>query len=112
MMAINLMKRMESSVYSFNLTLERIKELIDSTIDTINRFNHHTGTTLNLTDISNVNEFDDDDQDTDDLFAFGKKVKIDLTDMDYERGARNCKKTPKFWISLPTWCATSRRSMT
>lgn len=84
LMAINLMKRMESSVYSFNLTLERIKGLIDSTIDTINRFNHHTGTTLNLPDISNVNEFDGDDQDTDDLFAFGKKVKIDLADMDYE----------------------------
>ena len=33
--AINLMKRMESSVYSFNLTLKRIKELIESTIDNI-----------------------------------------------------------------------------
>lgn len=33
--AINLMKRMESSVYSFNLTLKRILELIDSTIHTI-----------------------------------------------------------------------------
>ena len=52
LMAINLMKRMESSVYSFNLTLERIKGFIDSTIDTINRFNHHTGTTLNLTDMT------------------------------------------------------------
>lgn len=31
--AINLMKRMESSVYSFNLTLTRIKELIESTIN-------------------------------------------------------------------------------
>ena len=92
MMAINLMKRMESSVYSFNLTLERIKGLIDSTIDTINRFNHHTGTTLNLTDISNVNEFDGDDQDTDDLFAFGKKVKIDLADMDYESWRKELQK--------------------
>lgn len=92
LMAINLMKRMESSVYSFNLTLERIKGLIDSTIDTINRFNHHTGTTLNLPDISNVNEFDGDDQDTDDLFAFGKKVKIDLADMDYESWRKELQK--------------------
>ena len=92
LMAINLMKRMESSVYSFNLTLERIKGLIDSTIDTINRFNHHTGSTLNLTDISNVNEFDGDDQDTDDLFAFGKKVKIDLADMDYESWRKELQK--------------------
>jgi len=92
LMAINLMKRMESSVYSFNLTLERIKGLIDSTIDTINRFNHHTGSTLNLTDISNVNEFDGDDQDTDDLFVFGKKVKIDLADMDYESWRKELQK--------------------
>lgn len=81
--AINLMKRMESSVYSFNLTLTRIKDLINSTIETINHFNKLPGTSLNLTDISNADEFDAEDQDTDDLFSFGKKVKIDLADMDY-----------------------------
>lgn len=82
LMAINLMKRMESSVYSFNLTLERIKGLIDSTIDTINRFNHHTGSTLNLTDISNVNEFDGDDQDMKDLLSrVGEDTEIAHTEM-------------------------------
>lgn len=81
--AINLMKRMESSVYSFNLTLKRIKDLIESTIITIDRFDKHTTVNLELTDISNVDEFDDEDQNTDELFSFGKKVKIDLADMDY-----------------------------
>ncbi len=81
--AINLMKRMESSVYSFNLTLKRIKELIESTIDTIDCFDKHSSLNLDLTDISNVDEFDDEDQNTDDLFSLGKKVKIDLADMDY-----------------------------
>lgn len=81
--AINLMKRMESSVYSFNLTLKRIKELIESTIDTIVRFDKHSSVNLDLTDISNVDEFDEEDQNTDDLFSLGKKVKIDLADMDY-----------------------------
>lgn len=81
--AINLMKRMESSVYSFNLTLKRIKELIESTIDTIDRFDKHSSVNRDLTDISNVDEFDDEDQNTDDLFSLGKKVKIDLADMDY-----------------------------
>lgn len=38
---------------------------------------------LELTDISDINEFDDEDQNTDDLFSFGKKVKISLEDMDY-----------------------------
>ncbi len=81
--AINLMKRMESSVYSFNLTLIRIKDLINSTIETIDRFDKHSGTTLALTDISDMDEFDAEDQNSDDLFSFGKKVKIDLADMDY-----------------------------
>ena len=43
LMAINLMKRMESSVYSFNLTLCRIKELIDTTIDSIDDFEASVG---------------------------------------------------------------------
>lgn len=81
--AINLMKRMESSVYSFNLTLIRIKDLINSTIETIDRFDKHSGTTLDLTDISDMDEFDAEDQNSDDLFSFGKNVKIDLADMDY-----------------------------
>ncbi|MDY5949535.1 MAG: SNF2-related protein, partial [Oscillospiraceae bacterium] len=81
--AINLMKRMESSVYSFNLTLKRIKDLIESTIDTINRFDKHTSVSLDLTDISNVDEFDSEDQNSDELFSLGRKVRIDLADMDY-----------------------------
>ena len=81
--AINLMKRMESSVYSFNLTLKRIKELIENTIRTIDQFDKHTHMDLELTEISDIDEFDDEDQNAEDLFSFGKKVKIDLADMDY-----------------------------
>lgn len=81
--AINLMKRMESSVYSFNLTLKRIKELITNTISTINKFNKHTSSVLNMTDISCVDDFDLEDQNNDELFSFGRKVKIDLADMEW-----------------------------
>lgn len=70
--AINLMKRMESSVYSFNLTLTRIKALIDKTIKAIDDFNKFTDTKLDLTDISDVDEFDDEDQNVDDLFLLVK----------------------------------------
>ena len=52
--AINLMKRMESSVYSFNLTLTRIKELIEQTIHTIDAYDKKTATELSLTDITNM----------------------------------------------------------
>lgn len=81
--AINLMKRMESSVYSFSLTLTRIKDLIESTIDTIDRFDKYSGTSLDLFDISDIDEYDAEDQNSDELFSFGKRVKIDLADMDY-----------------------------
>lgn len=81
--AINLMKRMESSVYSFNLTLTRMKKLIEDTIEVINTFDKHSSKSIELTDFADVEEYDDDDQNTDDLFSFGRKVKIDLTDMDY-----------------------------
>ncbi len=82
--AINLMKRMESSVYSFNLTLKRIKDLIDSTIQTIDTYDRSSAVQLDLTDITDIDEYDSDDQNGDELFTFGRKVKIDLADMDYK----------------------------
>ena len=81
--AINLMKRMESSVYSFNLTLGRILELIRATIMTIDEYDSHSSVKLDMTDISNLEDYDPEDQNGDELFSFGKKVKIDIADMDY-----------------------------
>ena len=82
--AINLMKRMESSVYSFNLTLKRILELIGSTIHSIDNYDRTSTVKLELTDISNIDEFDSEDQNDEELFTFGKKVKIEIGDMDYK----------------------------
>ena len=81
--AINLMKRMESSVYSFSLTLSRIKDLIERTIHTIDQFDKNIETNLDLTDISDIDTFDEEDQNSEDLFVFGKKIKINLADMEY-----------------------------
>ncbi len=83
LMSINLMKRMESSVYSFNLTLKRIKILIEETINSIDQYNKQSGLSLNMTDYSNLDELDDDDLNSTDMFSIGKKIKIDLADMDY-----------------------------
>ena len=84
LMAINLMKRMESSVSSFNLTLIRIKDLINSTIKTIDSFEKLSSETVELTDISQYDEFDGEDQNDERLFSFGRKVRIELSDMDYK----------------------------
>lgn len=81
LMSINLLKRLESSVFSFNLTLSRIRELITKTIDAINRFEKYGISDLDMYEASD-HDFDMDDGNTD-FFTVGKKVKIDLTDMDY-----------------------------
>ena len=90
--AINLMKRMESSVFSFNLTLQRIKGLIENTINTIDTFDESEIVKLDLTDLTNIDEYDDDDLNNEDLFSIGKKVKIDLADMDYRSWKDELKK--------------------
>ncbi len=101
LMAINLMKRMESSVYSFNLTLTRIKDQIEHTIQTINDYDKMASTEVSLTDLSHIDEFDGEDQ-NDDLFSFGRKVKIALGDMDYESWRRSLEKD-KYTLDLLTF---------
>ena len=81
LMSINLLKRLESSVFSFNLTLNRIRALITKTIDAINRFEKYGISDLDMYEASD-HDFDMDDGNTD-FFTVGKKVKIDLADMDY-----------------------------
>jgi SNF2 family DNA or RNA helicase len=83
LMSINLLKRLESSVFSFGLTLIRIKELIDKTINEIDNFEQNGNSIITLVEISEDSDFDYDDQNTD-FFSVGKKVKIDLADMDYK----------------------------
>lgn len=84
LMSINLLKRMESSIHSFLLTVKRILDYMSKTAQIIDRFsNTHIG---NIEDVYNLTEeeeeFDYDDQNTD-FFHVGKRVKIDLQDMDY-----------------------------
>ena len=80
LMNINLLKRMESSVHSFKLTVKRIYELISGTVNLID--NYKPGDLINVRDVTNLSEFDEDDQNID-LLSVGKKFKIDLRDMDY-----------------------------
>lgn len=90
LMSINLLKRLESSVYAFRLTIDRIKTLIDSTIETIDRY-QSGDCILELIEITDSDDFDYDDQNTD-YFTVGKKVRIDLADMDYVSWKRELEK--------------------
>lgn len=82
LMSINLLKRLESSVNSFQLTLKRIKNLIESTIDDIDNYERYGTAKIDMYEVSD-SEFDIDDGNTE-YFTVGKKVKIELADMDYK----------------------------
>lgn len=83
LMSINLLKRMESSVHSFRMTVKRISNYIFDTVKMIEDYERGTlsGTVREMRDISNV-DFDLDDQNMD-VFNVGKKFRIDLRDMDF-----------------------------
>lgn len=83
LMSVNLLKRLESSVHSFRLTLSRMKNLIDTTIDSINRFEKHGRSKIDTYQIDTDNDLDAEDSNTE-FFTVGKKVQIDLADMDYK----------------------------
>ena len=82
LMSINLLKRLESSVYSFHLTLTRILDLITGTIKAIDDFEKYGRTDIDMIEVSE-DDFDMEDGSTD-YFTVGKKVKINLADMDYK----------------------------
>ena len=82
LMSVNLLKRLESSVASFRLTLDRIRTLIVKTIEAIDNYEKCGKADIDMYE-ADTSDFDMEDQNTD-YFTVGKKVKIDLADMDYK----------------------------
>lgn len=87
LMAINLLKRLESSVNSFRLTLTRIRVFINDSITAIDKFQESGADTINVTDFSE--DFDTEDNENDPFV--GRKSKINLRDMDYVSWRRDLK---------------------
>ena len=83
LMSINLMKRLESSVESFRLTVGRVKQLIDSTIAEIDAYTSGGYSVIDGRELTGDADFDDDDRNTE-YFAAEHSIKIDLGDMDYK----------------------------
>jgi len=82
-MSINLLKRLESSVESFRLTVGRVKQLIDETIAEINAYATGGGSVIDGRELSGDTDFDDDDRNTE-YFAAEHSIQVDLADMDYK----------------------------
>ncbi|RNB53516.1 ATP-dependent helicase [Brevibacillus gelatini] len=84
LMRINLLKRLESSVESFRLTLSKILFKIDQTLQQIEGFERNGKSyTVGYTEIEKA-DLDDDDW-LDDEFSIGDTIKINLSDMDILR---------------------------
>jgi superfamily II DNA or RNA helicase len=88
LMTVNLLKRLESSVEAFRLTVSRIEESVDRTL---RRLDSHAGALTDLSaDLTGL-DFDIDDEDDSNIEAisFGEKIKIDLDDLDVESWQRD-----------------------
>lgn len=84
LMRINLLKRLESSVESFRMTLSKILFKIDQTLQQIEGFERNGKSyTVGYTEIERA-DLDDDDW-LDDEFSIGDTIKINLSDMDILR---------------------------
>ncbi len=82
LMSISLLKRLESSVHSFRITLNKVLFRVDAAIEAIDRFERtKQNAVLKTTGI----DFDevDPDADGDETFSVKKDLEIDLRDMDY-----------------------------
>lgn len=76
LMRVNLLKRLESSIYSFKLTVEKLITIIDENLRLID--NHQSGTyDLDL----GINDIDIDDIELEDLLV-GGKTKVLIQDLD------------------------------
>lgn len=84
LMTTNLLKRLESSVAAFRLTLTALKGNITRTLEAIETFESN-GMAGQVSDyLDKVSGFDSDDEDLGGLdeFTVGKKIQISLADMD------------------------------
>ena len=75
LMRINILKRMESSIYSFAITVSKILKNIDLTLEKLNNFE-------DIEENFNIEELDIDDTRLDSVLIGSKKVKVHLQDID------------------------------
>lgn len=85
LMTVNLLKRLESSVEAFRITLGKLGHFCESTLEKIETFKR-TGGSSRVVDITgafeNTEPDDDDDYPDPESASIGGKVQIDLADMD------------------------------
>jgi len=84
LMTTNLLKRLESSVEAFRLTLGALAGNVSRTLDAIEDFQRNGGATIVSDYTADLEEVEEEDEDLTgfDEFTVGKKIQISLADMD------------------------------
>lgn len=83
LMAMNLLKRLESSVEAFRMTVGRVKENVEDKIGIVDEFEKNGASTRTFTPDVDASAFDPEDDDSYDLGL--KKSAVDLRDIDWRR---------------------------
>lgn len=88
LMTVNLLKRLESSVEAFRLTVGKIEGAVDKTLG---RLETRAGAMSELdVDFANLDlDVDDEDDANVEALSFGEKIRIDLEDVDVESWQRD-----------------------
>ena len=87
---VNLLKRLESSVVSFRITLGKLNTNISLTLKSIDTFKKGGKSEIEAVNIEDTDEFDEE-QNIDEFFI-GTKIRINLADMDIISWERELKK--------------------
>lgn len=100
LMRVNLLKRLESSIEAFRITLTKLNSNLEKTLEAIDNFNKKGSGEIKGVDLSNFKEGDIEDEDFDIGFNIGTKIKIDLADMDVLSWERELKADNKIISEL------------
>lgn len=84
LMTVNLLKRLESSIHAFRLTLGSLAENIRKTLDVVDSYRSGAGSGIVVDYADDIDALEAEDDELEGLGAFrvGGKIRIELSDMD------------------------------
>ena len=97
LMRINILKRLESSVYSYNITLNNIADRIKNTLAAADSFDESTTFEMELEDMDESLDGDDPELEA---MTVGSKVQVKLSDIDLVKWRQDLEDDLRFFETL------------
>ncbi len=95
MMRVNFLKRLESSIFSFQITIKRTIEKIEQLINKINEFKKYKDDQSDYTEEEEIRDIINDDDEFLDLFQTGKKINFKFIHLNVDSWLEDLKKDKK-----------------